>query len=134
MKKAVSPKVTALCVSDRSSSGSVAAAAAATAVAATSATAVAAATAGAATAAAVAATTAAAVSAAAAAVAARTVFTRTGFVDDDGAAVERLAVHPVDGRLRLGIGTHLDEAEALGAAGVAIHHDLRRGHGAELRK
>jgi hypothetical protein len=28
--------------------------------------------------------------------------------------------------LCLGVGTHLDEAEALRAAGVAVHHDLGR--------
>jgi hypothetical protein len=30
--------------------------------------------------------------------------------------------------LRLGIAAHLDEAKTLGAAGVALHHDLGAGH------
>ena len=69
-----------------------------------------------------------------AAKAARTLFTRTRFVDDDGTAVDRLAVHAIDGRLRFGVGTHLHETEALGAAGFTIHHDLGGRDGAELRK
>ena len=36
--------------------------------------------------------------------------------------------------LRFGVRAHLDEAEALGAAGVAVHHDLGGGDGAELRE
>src|SRR6185369_11719903 len=135
--------------------GSVAAAAAAaattavtattTAGAAAATTAVAAATAGAATAAAVAAATTAAGAATAATEAAgatataatettRALFTRTGFVDDERAAVEGLAVHAVDGRLGLGVRSHFHEAEALGTAGVTVHHHLGRGDGAELRK
>src|SRR4029079_3422940 len=97
-------------------------AAAATAAARATATAVAAAT-----------RTAAAV-AAAAAVATRPLFARTRLVDADRAAVEGLPVHAVDCRLRFGIRAHLDEAEALGAASVAVHHDLRRRHGAVLRE
>src|SRR5205807_8267521 len=59
---------------------------------------------------------------------------RTSLVDDDRATVERLAVHAVDGRLRFGIGTHLDEAEALRATGLPVHHHLRRGHRPVLRE
>lgn len=33
-------------------------------------------------------------------------------------------VEPLDGRLRLGVGIHLDEPESLGAVGVAIDDDL----------
>ena len=77
---------------------------------------------------------AAAATAAAAVAAARTVFARTRFVDDDGTAFQRLAVHAVDRGLRLGIRAHLHEAEALGATGVAVHHDLGGGHVAVLRE
>src|SRR5205085_11364406 len=69
---------------------------------------------------------------AAAAEAARTLLARTRLVDDDRPAVEGLAVHAVDRGLRLGIGAHLDEAEAFRAAGITVHHDLRRRHGAVL--
>jgi hypothetical protein len=61
-------------------------------------------------------------------------FARAGFVDHDGAPFERLAVHAVDGGLRLGVRTHLDKAEALGSAGITVHHDLGGRDGAELRK
>ncbi len=123
--------------------------AAATAGAATATTAVASTTAGAATAAtAVAATTAAGTTTAAAEAAAtgaataateaatpagaataatkatRALFARTGFIVHQRAAVEGLAIHSVDAGLRLGIGAHFHEAEALGTARVAIHHDL----------
>jgi len=109
-----------------------AATAAATVRAATAATA---ATAGATTTATVATTTAAAATAAAAAVAAtRAVFTRTGLVDDDGAAFEGLAIHAVDGSLRFRVRAHLDEAEALRATRIAVHHDLGGRDGSELRK
>ena len=57
-----------------------------------------------------------------------------GRLDDHGAAFQRLAVHAVDGGLRFGVRAHLDEAEALGAAGVAVHHDLGGRDGTELRK
>ena len=112
--------------------------AAATAVAATTATAAAAAEAAAATCAtatAEATTTAAAgATTAAATEAARTLFTRTRLVDDDRATVERLAVHAVDGCLGFRIRAHLDEAEALRAPRVAVHHDLGRRDRAVLRE
>src|SRR5262249_30884964 len=94
-------------------------------VTAPAATAVAAPTAAAATAAA-ATTAVAAPTAAAAATAA--VFARLGFVDGQRAAVNFLAVHGLDGCLGLLVGAHLDEAEPLGAAGVAVHDDLGRLH------
>src|SRR5438105_543750 len=128
---------TAAAVAATAAGATAAAVAAATAGAATAATAVAAAT-GAATAAAtaIAATTTAVAAttgaAAATTEAARTLFTRTRFVDDEGAAVEGLAVHAVDGRLGFGVRAHLHEAEALGAAGIAVHHDLGGCDGAEL--
>src|SRR5512147_669945 len=59
-----------------------------------------------------------AVAATTAATAARAL--RLGFVDFDLATVERLAVHGLRGRLRLRIRGHLDEAEALALAAVAI--------------
>jgi hypothetical protein len=61
-------------------------------------------------------------------------FHRAGFVHDDAATAQRLTVHAIDGSLRLGITAHFHETEALGAAGVALHHDLGTGHGAELAK
>src|SRR5688572_29297374 len=107
------------------------AATAAAAVATTAAFATAAAEAATATAAAeAAATTAAAATKAAAAAAAR--LHRTGFVHHQGAAALLLAVHALDGGLRLGGAAHFDKAEALGAAGVTFHHDLGAGDGAEL--
>src|SRR5258705_230602 len=48
-------------------------------------------------------------------------FTGTGLVDDDGASVNLLAVHGLDGRLGLVVVGHLDEPEAARAAGVAVH-------------
>ena len=106
---------------------------AATAAATTrAATAAAAAVAAATTATTEAATTTAAAATTATAEPARALFTRTRFVDDDGAAFEGLAVHAVDGRLGLGVRAHLDETKALGAAGVAVHHDLGGRDGAEL--
>ena len=64
--------------------------------------------------------------------AARTLFARAGLVDDDRAAADGLAVHAVDGGLRLGVRAHLDKAEALRAAGVAVHHDLGGGNATKL--
>ncbi len=117
------------------------AATAATAVGA--ATTAAASTAGATTTAAVATTAATTVAAAATTTAAataaaaettRTLFTWAGFVDDHSAAINRLAVHAIDGSLRFRVIAHLHKAEALGAAGLAVHHDLGRRDVAELRK
>jgi len=67
-----------------------------------------------------------------AAEAARTLFARTGFIDDDGPTGHRLAVHALDRGLRLGIRTHLDEAEALRAARVTVHHHLGGRDGPKL--
>src|SRR5437867_659387 len=98
-------------------------------------TAVAAAT-GTATAAVAAATSATAVAAATAAAEAaatwRTCFHRTGFVHDNAAAAQRLAVHAVDSRLGFCIAAHFDKAKAFGATGVAFHHDFSAGDRAEL--
>ena len=71
-----------------------------------------------------AATTAVTTAAVRAAEAARTLFAGASLVDDDGTAADRLAVQAVDGCLGFGIRAHLDEAEALRAAGFAVHHDL----------
>src|SRR5205823_5203852 len=51
-------------------------------------------------------------------------------VDGEGAAAGVLAVQGGDGGLGLLVGLHLHEAEALGAAGVPVHDDLGRLHGA----
>src|SRR4051794_36068532 len=56
------------------------------------------------------------------------VLTGLGLVDRQRAAVHLLAVHGLDGGLGFLVGAHLDEAEPLGAAGVAVHDDLRRLH------
>jgi hypothetical protein len=80
-----------------------------------------------------AATTAAAVAAAAvatAAAAATTVVTGASLVDGKGAAVQVLAVQGADRGLGLGLVRHLDEAEAAGAAGVAVRRDAGAGDGA----
>ena len=61
-------------------------------------------------------------------------FTRTGFVDHDGATVDGLAVHAIDGSLRFRIRAHFHKAEALGTARFTVHHDLGGSHGAKLRK
>src|ERR1700686_4747839 len=58
------------------------------------------------------------------------VFAGTGFIDCQGAAVDLLAAEGRDGRLRLGVAAHLDEAESLGSAGVAVHDHLGGLHGA----
>src|SRR5262249_21445825 len=55
---------------------------------------------------------------------------RTGLVDGQASAVYFLAVQRRNRRLGLLVGLHLDEAEPLGAAGVAVHDDLRGLHGA----
>src|SRR4051812_2850779 len=77
--------------------------------------------------AAAAATITAATAAATAAVttAARTGFAGLGFVNGEVPAVVLAGVEPLDGRLRLGVGGHLDEPEPLGAVRVAIDDDLR---------
>src|SRR4051812_20397106 len=85
----------------------------------------------AASAAAAAAAAGAAASAAVAAASAAAALPWLGLVDGQAASARLLAVEAGDGGLRLRVGAHLDEAEALGAAGVAVHDDLRRLHGAE---
>jgi hypothetical protein len=65
--------------------------------------------------------------------AARTLFAGTGFVHDHGTAVDGLTVHAVDGGLSFRVRAHFHEAEALGATGFAVHHDLGRCHGAKRR-
>ena len=67
-----------------------------------------------------------AAAAAAAALAAR--LGRAGDVHRQVAAAHVAPVQRVDGGLRLGGRAHLDEAEALRAAAVAVHHDLGRLH------
>src|ERR1700761_7164863 len=67
-----------------------------------------------------------------AAEAARTLFARTCFVDDQGTAFQGLAIHAIDGCLRLSVRAHFHEAEALGTAGLTIHHDLGGRDGTEL--
>src|SRR5262249_34204648 len=52
--------------------------------------------------------------------------------DRQPAAVHLLVAEPLDGGLGLLVAAHLDEAEALGAAGVPVHDDLGRLHRAEL--
>ena len=82
------------------------------------------------------ATTAAAISTAAAEAtgAWRTCLHRTGFVHHHATATQRLTVHAVDGCLCFCIAGHFDKAKALGATGVAFHHDFGAGHSAELTK
>lgn len=94
------------------------------AVAAATATAAAATTTTAAAPAAAAAATAAAAEAAATTTATATLLARAGFVDDEGAAAHVGAVHRGDGLAGLFIVGHLDEAEAAGAAGLAVDDDL----------
>jgi hypothetical protein len=88
------------------------------------------------TAAAEAATTAAASTTAAvgAAEASRTLFTWASFVHDHSATGNRLTIQTVDGGLCFCIRAHFDETKALGATGVAVHHDLGGAHGPELRE
>ena len=72
--------------------------------------------------------------AATAAESARALFARPSFVDNDGSAFKVLAVHAADGRLRFRVAAHLDKAEALGAAGITVHHYLGRADSTKLRK
>src|SRR5262245_7412122 len=53
-----------------------------------------------------------------------------GLVDCQRAAVLFFAVEGRDRRLGFLVAAHLDEAEAFGTAGVAVHDHLRRLHGA----
>ncbi|CAA9405275.1 MAG: hypothetical protein AVDCRST_MAG64-1945 [uncultured Phycisphaerae bacterium] len=81
-----------------------------------------------------AAATAAAATVPAAAAATRAVLTRLGHVDGQVAAVDVLAVQGVDRGLGLLVGAHLDEAEALAAAGVPVADDLCALHRTVLRE
>lgn len=77
---------------------------------------------------------AAATSAATTAAEAATLFTGTGFVDGEIAAAEGLAVHAFDCALTFGRIGELNEPEATGPAGLAVHDQGGRGHCAELLK
>src|SRR5262245_21976091 len=90
-------------------------------IAATAATAVAAASTAAAT------TPAVATAAATTTAATRALFARLGFVDGQRAAIVLLAVERGDRGLRFGVAAHLDKAEALAAAGLAIRDYLGAG-------
>ena len=56
------------------------------------------------------------------------------FIDHNATTTQRLAIHALDGGLCFGIAAHFNKAKALGAACVALHHDLGAGHGTELAK
>lgn len=71
---------------------------------------------------------------AAAAEAAGTLFTWTGHVDDHVAAAPRLLVQTFDSSLGFDVRSHFDKAEALGTAGIALHHDLGGSDSAERGK
>ncbi len=66
--------------------------------------------------------------------AAGTWFHRPCFIDDHVTSIHGLAIHAADGCLRLRIAGHFHKAEALGAAAVAVHHDLGRRYSAEVRE
>jgi hypothetical protein len=81
------------------------------------------------------ATAAAATSATAVAAAAATaVFSRLGLVNSQAPAIMLVVVQPINGRLRLGLGVHLDEAETLAPARRAVLNHLRALYCAELRE
>jgi hypothetical protein len=84
-------------------------------------------------AAATAASTAAATTVTAAATA-TTVFTGLGFINSQTPSVVLLIVKPLDGRLSLSLGVHLDEPEPFASARCAVLNHLRALHGAELRE
>src|SRR6185369_1061950 len=71
----------------------------------------------------------AAATAAEAAAAAAAAFAGPGLVDGDVTAIKRLAVEGGDGLVGLGAVGELHEAEAAGAAGVAVHNQRRGGDG-----
>ena len=58
----------------------------------------------------------------------------TGFVDDQAATSEWLAIHTADGCLRFRIRRHFHKPKAFGPTGVALHHDFGTGDRAELTK
>ncbi len=131
---ATATAVTAAAAFTTTASATTVAATAAAAFTATAVTAAAAFT----TAAAEAATTAAAAASTTAAVgaaeASRTLFTWASFVHDHSATGNRLTIQTVDGGLCFCIRAHFDETKALGATGVAVHHDLGGAHSPELRE
>ena len=59
----------------------------------------------------------------------RAIFLGLGFIDSQGAAAMFLAVEGGDSRLSFAVAAHLDKAEALALAGVAIGDDLCAVHG-----
>ena len=58
----------------------------------------------------------------------------TGFVDDQAATSEWLAIHTADGCLRFRIRRHFHKTKAFGATGVALHHDFGACDGTKLTK
>ena len=88
----------------------------------------------AATAATVAATTTTAVATATAAAARWARLHGTGFVDDQAATSEWLAIHTADGCLRFRIRRHFHKTKAFGPTGVALHHDFGACDGTKLTK
>src|SRR5258705_10215292 len=60
----------------------------------------------------------------AAAATARALFAGLGEVDRERATVNRLAVHPLDGLLRLLGSAHSDETEPARAASLTVHHQV----------
>jgi hypothetical protein len=76
----------------------------------------------------------AAATAVTAAAAATTVFTGLGFINSQTPSVVLLIVKPLDGRLSLSLGVHLDEPEPFASARCAVLNHLRALHGAELRE
>jgi hypothetical protein len=79
-------------------------------------------------------TAAAATAASTAAAATTTVFTGLGFIDSQAPSIVLLIVKPLDGRLSLSLGVHLDEPEPFASARCAVLNHLRALHGAELRE
>jgi len=78
--------------------------------------------------------TAAATATTAATTAGRTLFTRTGDIDSQGTTVDFFAVEAFDGFLRIFRGGHGNEAEAAGATGHTIHHQVCFDDRAESRE
>ena len=58
----------------------------------------------------------------------------TGFVDDQAATSEWLAIHTADGCLRFRIRRHFHKTKAFGPTGVALHHDFGACDGTKLTK
>ena len=64
----------------------------------------------------------------------RTCFHRTGFVHDNAATTQRLAIHAIDGCLRFSVAAHFHKAKAFRTASVTFHHDFSAGNRAKLTK